>query len=41
MALSFVKYTGDGSTSTYVVDFLYLSQDDVTVTVDGEARTFT
>lgn len=41
MALSFVQYTGDGTTSTFNVSFLYLSQDDVVVTVDGTASPFT
>ena len=41
MALSFVQYTGDGTTSTFNVTFLYLSQDDVVVTVGGVANPFT
>ena len=41
MALSFVQYTGDGTTSTFNVTFLYLSQDDVVVNVGGVASPFT
>ena len=41
MALSFVQYTGDGTTQTFNVTFLYLSQDDVVVNVGGVASPFT
>jgi hypothetical protein len=37
MANSFVRYTGNGSTTTYSVPFSYRSQDDVTVYLAGVA----
>ena len=39
MANSFVRYTGNGSTSSYAVPFSYRAQADVTVTIDGVATT--
>jgi len=39
MANSFVRYTGDGSTTTYSVPFSYRSQDDITVTIGGVVTT--
>jgi hypothetical protein len=39
MANSFVRYTGDGSTTTYSVPFSYRAQEDVTITIDGVATT--
>ena len=41
MALSFVQYTGDGTNKVFNVTFLYLSQDNVQVVVDGVASPFT
>jgi hypothetical protein len=41
MALSFVKYTGDGTTKNYPVTFQYIAQTDVTVSVDGVSVPFT
>ncbi len=41
MALSFVQYTGDGTNKVFNVTFLYLSQDNVQVVVDGTASPFT
>ena len=35
MANSFVRYTGDGSTTQYAVSFSYRDQADVTVTING------
>lgn len=40
MALSFVQYTGDGSTQVYNVPFHYINQTDIHVTVNGAAVTF-
>lgn len=40
MALSYVTYTGDGSTTSYPVPFPYLFQSDVAVTVNGSAVSF-
>ena len=40
MALSFVQYTGDGSTQVYNVPFHYINQTDIHVTVNGVAATF-
>ena len=40
MAVSIVTYTGDGSTTQYVITFEYISRDDVVVTIDGVAATF-
>ena len=40
MALSYVQFTGDGSTTTFSVPFQYLSRTHVGVTVDGSARSF-
>ena len=39
MANSFVRYTGNGSTSSYAVPFSYRDQGDVAVTIDGVATT--
>ena len=39
MANSFVRYTGDGSTTTYAIPFSYRSQDDITVTIGGVVTT--
>lgn len=39
MANSFVRYTGDGSTTTYSVPFSYRAQEDVTVTLAGVVTT--
>ena len=35
MANSFVRYTGNGSTTQYAVSFSYRDQADVTVTING------
>ena len=37
MANSFVRYTGNGSTTQYAVSFSYRDQADVTVTINGVA----
>jgi len=37
MANSFVRYTGNGSTSSYAVPFSYRAQGDVAITIDGVA----
>ena len=39
MATSFVRYTGNGSTTEYAVTFAYRSTDDVAITIDGVATT--
>jgi hypothetical protein len=39
MANSFVRYTGNGSTTAYAVPFSYRSQSDITVTINGSATT--
>jgi len=39
MANSFVRYTGNGSTSSYAVPFSYRAQGDVAITIDGVATT--
>ena len=39
MANSFVRYTGNGSTTAYAVPFSYRAQADVAVTIDGVATT--
>ena len=39
MANSFVRYTGNGSTTQYAVSFTYRDQADVTVTINGVATT--
>jgi len=39
MATSFVRYTGNGSTTDYAVTFAYRSTDDVAITIDGVATT--
>ena len=39
MANSFVRYTGNGSTTTYAIPFSYRSTDDITVTIGGVATT--
>jgi len=39
MANSFVRYTGNGSTTAYSVPFSYRDQADITVTVAGSATT--
>jgi len=39
MANSFVRYTGDGSTTTYSVPFSYRAQEDVSITIDGVVTT--
>ena len=41
MALSSVSYVGNGSTDQYAITFGYISQDDVTVKVEGVSVTFT
>ena len=41
MANSFVRYTGNGSTSTYSIPFSYRSTADVSATVAGVNTTFT
>ena len=37
MANSFVRYTGDGATTTYSIPFSYRVAGDITVTIDGVA----
>ncbi len=39
MALSYVTYTSDGSTTDYNVTFPFLSRDHVSLLIDGEAST--
>ena len=39
MANSFVRYTGNGSTTAYSVPFSYRDQADITVTIGGSATT--
>tara|TARA_R110000823_G_scaffold61935_11_gene147373 strand:+ start:1372 stop:3042 length:1671 start_codon:yes stop_codon:yes gene_type:complete len=39
MANSFVRYTGNGSTTAYAVPFSYREQSDITVTVAGSVTT--
>ena len=39
MANSFVRYTGNGSTTAYAVPFSYRNQSDVSVTISGVANT--
>lgn len=39
MALSFVQYTGDGSTTTFAVPFPYIAQSHIQVKVDGVLKT--
>ena len=39
MANSFVRYTGNGSTTAYAVPFSYRAQSDTTVTIGGSATT--
>jgi ribosomal protein L29 len=39
MANSFVRYTGNGSTTQYAVSFSYRDQADITVTINGVATT--
>ena len=39
MANSFVRYTGNGSTTAYAVPFSYRVQSDITVTVAGSGTT--
>lgn len=41
MALSYVRYTGDGVTKQYTLSFPYLSKDHVYVRVNSENKTFT
>lgn len=41
MSYSPVTYTGDGSTTDYAISFPYLTEDEVIVTVDGSAASFT
>jgi len=41
MANSYVRYTGDGVTTNRAVPFPYISQDHVSVTVDGVSTAFT
>jgi hypothetical protein len=41
MALTYVKYTGDGVTKQYTFSFPYLSKDHVYVRVNSENKTFT
>lgn len=36
-----VNYTGNGTTTDFVVPFPYLEQDDISVTVNNQATTFT
>jgi hypothetical protein len=35
MANSFVRYTGNGTTTTYAIPFSYRSTDDLSATVAG------
>ena len=39
MANSFVRYTGDGNTSTYSIPFSYRVSGDLTVTINAVATT--
>ena len=39
MANSFVRYVGDGSTSSYSIPFSYRTTGDLTVTISGTATT--
>ena len=39
MANSFVRYTGNGSTTAYAVPFSYRAQSDITVTIGGSVTT--
>ena len=39
MANSFVRYTGNGSTTQYAISFTYRDQADITVTINGVATT--
>ena len=41
MAVSYVTYTGDGSTTQYVITFEYISRDDVVVQVNDVNAAFT
>lgn len=41
MANSYVRYTGNGTTTDYTFPFPYISQDHVKVSVDGVAAVFT
>ncbi|HWL80109.1 MAG TPA: phage tail fiber protein [Roseomonas sp.] len=41
MRYSYSDYTGDGSTKLFSVPFEYISQDHVSVTVDGASASFT
>lgn len=41
MALSYQRYSGDGTTATFSVPFLYLSRTHVTALVDGVGVPFT
>lgn len=41
MALSYIKYSGDGANDLFSVPFSYLSVDHISVKVDGVATTFT
>jgi hypothetical protein len=40
MANSFVRYTGDGNTSTYSIPFSYRVAGDLTVTLNAVANSF-
>ena len=39
MANSFVRYTGNGSTTAYAVPFSYRVQGDIAITINGSATT--
>ena len=39
MANSFVRYTGNGSTTAYAVPFSYRVQADIAITINGSATT--
>ncbi len=41
MAVSIVNYTGDGSTSQYIITFDYIDRTHVSATVNGSASAFT
>ena len=41
MAVSIVTYTGDGSTSQYIITFDYIDRTHVSATVGGTAASFT
>ena len=41
MPTSYVKYTGDGSTTDYAINFTYIASTHVSATVAGSSATFT